>query len=738
MQNNFAAKMMLLLSGSLTIAAAAVASTALVELAPSGCLPAAAAEQMPADTESRPHPQPPCSVCDQAIDQLVADAQKSARAGDQERALKILQHAADKAPKDPRPHLGIGRIKLLGGNGEDSLLELKKACELGPNYAPAVYQLGVAYLALNRLSEARFQLEKAVGLDPNEFRYHFKLAQVRAKTGGDDDSITEFARAAKLAPGNAKAREELSQRLSRIGLMEKAIEECRAAIKASPDDPRLRFQLGTLYEREGDAIQAISAFREALRLNPKDRNSWQHLATIYSARKDWANAKECANSWLQLSPSNPQAHFMKGWCAFAGGDLREAKEDFETALKIEPLDPELNNAYGLLLTELGRYKSAAEAFQNALAVQPNHLPAELNLATLYLQTGKVTEARELTEKTKLESPDSTAVLALSALINAISGDLKQAESQARAALTKKDAPLIARVALARVLKAHAEQADCVSQLREALSEEPNNVFIMNELAQAQLDFGEPKESAQTAQQALQLAPTNPNSKRILASSLSKLDNYDGAILLLKEVLARSQSDPDIRCQLAYAQEMKGDLDSASTNYQAALKIDAHHPLAAAGLTRIALAHNDAKAMTLAEAAVAAAPTSPTAHLLLAEALFKRAKFDASMDECQQVLTMDKSNTRALCLIGKLLFRDRQWKESLNYLQQCLSAKDGSADDWLMLASAQERTKDLTSATSSLQIASERFPKDARISAALARLNKKTNQSKRLSEIQSTR
>lgn len=507
--------------------------------------------------------------------------------------------------------------------------------------------------------------------------------------------------------------------------------------KSEAIDSRSQYQLGTLYEQQGKPAEAIAAYREALRLDPEDTRSLERMIMIYGARKDWPNAVDCAEHWQEIEPDSPQARFVKGWFEFAGGELRESAEDLEEALKSCPGSPEVNNAYGLVLAELGKQDRAEKTYRQVLDRFPDFLPSRLNLAMLFLTSGHAPAAADFMQQLPAEASEMPPVLAANALIAAVSGRTEIAESLAKQALSFNERDAIARLTLSLVLKAKGDEPGRLSELRRALAAEPSSVLIMNEMARACLDQQLFSEAAKTAQAALQLSPTNQASKQILASSLSRMGNWDGAVLFLQEAAARSPGDSKLRCELALAQERKGDLDGADISYRLALKANAQELAAYLGCARIALRRNERDdAQMMAERATTLAPTSIEAHLLLADALYRKGKLDLSLEECRYVSSLEPGNRQALCLMGKILFHKGDWLGSAACLQKWAGDRNGSADDFLMLALAQERLHDRDSALATLKLAAADFPSDSRINEALARLNKTPHRRQHLKQQQS--
>lgn len=149
-------------------------------------------------------------------------------------------------PPDPRAR---GLDRLLSGDTEGGLADLRAHLDQAPDDAGAWLAIGVAYGAIDRLAEA----EDALG---------------RAARAGDPEARLAHARA-----------------LRRLGVAcydDKRFDEAAAwlakAIDAAPDDARSRYALGVVEEARGDVGAAVAAYREAVRRDPQHLDARRTLA----------------------------------------------------------------------------------------------------------------------------------------------------------------------------------------------------------------------------------------------------------------------------------------------------------------------------------------------------------------------------------------------------------------------------------------------------------------------------
>jgi len=127
----------------------------------------------------------------------------------------------------------------------------------------------------------------------------------------------------------------------------------------------------------GRIEQAQNALREAKKLAPLERGSAKLVQAVYLGM----------TTVLEKSGRSEEA---LAWLKQIGQTHRD--------------DPDLMNEIGNLCGTNGRHKDAEQHFLQALAKDPNHLGARKNLALVYYQTGRFTEAIREYEKVVAMSP----------------------------------------------------------------------------------------------------------------------------------------------------------------------------------------------------------------------------------------------------------------------------------------------------------------------------------------------
>jgi tetratricopeptide (TPR) repeat protein len=101
----------------------------------------------------------------------------------------------------------------------------------------------------------------------------------------------------------------------------------------------------------------------------------------------------------------------------------------------------------------------------------------------------------------------------------------------------------------------------IEQLRHVISLNTNNLFALNNLAWF-LRKTSPREAHRFAQQAIEIAPNEPNIVDTYAAVLSEQAEYDQALRVLVLAIDRGGNVAGLRLRRAEVLRLKGDLDGA--------------------------------------------------------------------------------------------------------------------------------------------------------------------------------
>ncbi|MGM0575813.1 MAG: tetratricopeptide repeat protein [Myxococcota bacterium] len=224
------------------------------------------------------------------------------RAGDLERAGRLLLDAAEAAPGHAGVRVDLGVARLVAGAPDAALdaadaalaiapehprallLRAEASVALGqaqrgldisrdlvdarPEWADAWYALGRAALTVGRRPEAGAAFEEVLDLRPGD-RDAWKGLLAVASMAPDEPGWEEIeARVSSEQPDEAGV---LVNRGAAAEIRERTDEArrlYRAAVEADPDCPWARYNLARLLDREGDPTAALPHYRAFLRVAP--------------------------------------------------------------------------------------------------------------------------------------------------------------------------------------------------------------------------------------------------------------------------------------------------------------------------------------------------------------------------------------------------------------------------------------------------------------------------------------
>ena len=123
---------------------------------------------------------------------------------------------------------------------------------LDPEDAKIHYQLGSAYLKINKEEEAVDQFKQVVRLEPNHLSAHYNLAQTLLQLERIEESKKEM------------------ETFHRLSQEEDEIKKLQRLIPIQPKNPDLNRRLGEIYYNRNEFKAAIEQFEKVLELNPQD------------------------------------------------------------------------------------------------------------------------------------------------------------------------------------------------------------------------------------------------------------------------------------------------------------------------------------------------------------------------------------------------------------------------------------------------------------------------------------
>jgi anaphase-promoting complex subunit 6 len=212
-----------------------------------------------------------------------------------------------------------------------------------PSEPGAWLAIGVYYLAINQIAEARRHFSKASLLDAHFGAAWIGFAHTFAAEGEHDQAISAYSTAARLFQGTHLPQLFLGMQNLQLNNLSLAREYLNTAYGLCETDPLLLNEMGVVAFHENQLPTAINLFRRAL---------------DYAHQSD-ADPDSAIPTRINL------AHALR-----RDGQLEHALKMFEQVLRHGVKDPGVFTAKGLVLLELGRSWDAVTVLHEALAVAP--------------------------------------------------------------------------------------------------------------------------------------------------------------------------------------------------------------------------------------------------------------------------------------------------------------------------------------------------------------------------------
>lgn len=202
------------------------------------------------------------------------------QAGDLRNAEREFKVALILAPEFYPAQTGLGYVELARKEPGDALPHFERALAADGRDVSALVGGGLAFLALNRETDALFAFESATAVDPS-------LVDIKRRV--------EVLRFRGLGQDLAAARHAASE-----GKLDEAARAYASAIASSPDSPFLYRELAVVERRQGNMDAALSDFRKTLALDPTDVGSIVGVGDLLADSGDLEGAEKAYTDALLL------------------------------------------------------------------------------------------------------------------------------------------------------------------------------------------------------------------------------------------------------------------------------------------------------------------------------------------------------------------------------------------------------------------------------------------------------
>jgi tetratricopeptide (TPR) repeat protein len=247
------------------------------------------------------------------------------------------------------------------GRYEEAVAVAGRAVELDPVNSDGYRELGRAYEALNRASDAEVTYQTAIKARPDDWLAYNALGSYYYARGRHVEAEAAYRRVLDLTPDNTRAYNNLGATLFALRRPEEGAAMWERSVAIRPTYSAVS-NLGTYYYDRGRYGDAARSFERAVTLMPNDYRVWRNLgAALYWApgerQKATAAYEQSINLAEQARKVNARDPDLLAQLADAYSMVKRDREAREAAATIERLNPQ---EASVLFVLVGVYEQLGE------------------------------------------------------------------------------------------------------------------------------------------------------------------------------------------------------------------------------------------------------------------------------------------------------------------------------------------------------------------------------------------
>lgn len=631
-------------------------------------------------------------------------------------------------------YLNQGKEQLEAKNYDKARISFKNVLQIDPNDQEGVYQFG-------KLSEAKQEFQQAFG-------YYTKVVELNPQHIGANLALTKFYLAANVLD---KAENNLST--------------VEAAEPANLDAKVLR---AALFVRHNNSERAREIINSVLTTNSSHRDALAMLAGMHS---DAGRDEESQATLDQAFKTYPQDATFLTLQSRLYQKLGKADLAWDTYEKIALLEPEnftktteiikillqnqqVERALGLLdkfittnptntdakiakvelLNIMDRKDQALTLLDNYIAQYPKEFNFGLTKASYRLQAGQKAEGIEQLQalsRDAVGTPSELRALNMLARVYLEDKQPDQAKAAVDTILSKNGKDLDALEVRGILALGRKDFTQAIADFRAVIADKPTQSKLYPALANAHMANGESELALTVLHDGVKANPSTVSLHIELANMLKRANDIKGAETHFEEAVKLDSHNAKALDGLVniYLEQKKG---PAIRVYSAPLEQDKELGLLARYYTALAYAAEDKpqKALELLDALLKDKPDFIEVVSARAKTMLQMGQNANARQWLRQQLP-NLTNDRAVVynLIGELALADKDYAQAIEPFQQAIKLQDSWAIPYSHLATAQNKTNNLSGAIATLQAGLSKQPNHLLLLNDLASLyeaNKQTD------------
>ena len=463
--------------------------------------------------------------------------------------------------------------------------------------------------------------------------------------------------------------------------------------------------------RKGDAQTALTLARTFTKSHPGSALGLEVLAEAARRQGQWKEAEQALGKALQLEPRRISALQMLGLVALGTADWKKAEERFRQAISAAP---QLGAPYRGLATALSRQHrvaAAIKAAEQAVKLSSEDLEAKLQLAGLYHDAGRPSDADRLLAQVLAVRPDLAAAQVMRGVVNLELGKPDEASLLFEQVAAQDPSSRWARLGRALVSRARGQLPEARADLETLVKENQDWSVAHMELARTLLMQRE-REAALKALDQFERTSADPGQARLRgAGLLLTTANDDAAIVRARSLLGSASLAPAARAILVQAYLHRKEPEKAERTLRTAVDATPRDSIALMQLGRFYMGQSRGKdALAAFDRAAAIRPDDVEPVIGKAEASLMLGNTAAAITTAEQVVKMRGASPESYVVLGSFHQRVGRTADAIQAYRAALAKDPTHLAAMRALAASYDRNGQRADAAKLLQEAAKTHPR----------------------------
>ena len=570
-------------------------------------------------------------------------------------------------------------------------LDLRRIVELDPNDLNARLRLARIMVGGGAAEAALRVVDAANEGDKPNAELHALRAIILLRTNDNAGAVREAQRAYEIDSTNVDAISLLASKKAADGDPDGALKLLDSVPAAASDETRITLQKIDAYARKKDLAKAEELLRKLIEQNPKEGAYRAQLLQLLLAQRKFVEAEKEFRARAEANPTDSKIglDLVRFLAATKGADA--ARAELEARVKAGGDDFDYQIALAELNQGQNRAAEAVEAMQklaNTAATPDKKLAAQVKLAELHIAKNDRAAAEPLIADILSKDRRNGGALRLRAALSIDKGQFDSA----------------------------------ISDLREALNDQPKSVELLSLMAVAYERSGKGELADRQYADALKSSNANPDIVLRYVAFLQRKGDAARAEEILTDAANRNSGNLQIWSSLAQVKLSRQNWSGALAIADAIGRVDQGRVIAEQ-IRAAALAGQNKieESVAALEAAHKAGPDALQPALALASAYVKQGKPDKASTLLQAISDKFPANAQLLVFLGQAKLAEKKNDEALQSFKKAVAQQPKEPAGYTALNDFYMQRKDYDAAEKALKAGLAELPGNVAFRLSLASL-----------------